>query len=170
MDRRDILWVAIKLAGLYPITQGVIWIPDAIVEGGLINQLDAGVPILAGLLLLGIRVSGGGGGVLMPSLRNSMSRHDWFWLVSKSLGLWWAVHAVLQVPMTIQLSATVSTNWVMLLAVGVYLAAGLILLFTNSLPRMVARFDRVDVVAPSVHDAAQHGAAADDRPQAGDRS
>jgi hypothetical protein len=50
------LWIALKVAGIYLITEGVIWIPEAIVERKLVSKLDAAVPLLAGLGVLLIRV------------------------------------------------------------------------------------------------------------------
>lgn len=165
MNRRDILWIALKLAGLYLITEGVAWIPDAVVEGDLLHQLDAGVPLLAGLVLLGIRVSGTGD-ARIAGLTGGMTRGDWFWLVCKSLGLWWTFRALLQVPTTIRWLASGSTDWVVGFSVGIYLAAGLLLLFTNYVHRLVVRDDREpnQGVASSdvgVDDAAQQAAAAD---------
>jgi hypothetical protein len=176
MDRQDLLWIALKVAGLYLITEGVLFIPDAIVTGGLVNQLDAIVPVLAGCLLLGIRVAtvARPEAAERPSVLGGMSRGDWFWLVCKTLGLWWTVHALLQVPTTIRFFTAGATDTFVVVSVGIYLAAGLGLLLSNALPRMVARMDKRVGEAAAVSrfpstGAAQQGAAADDRPQAGDR-
>lgn len=40
MDRQDLLWIALKLAGPYLIAEGVLCIPDAVVDGGLRHQMD----------------------------------------------------------------------------------------------------------------------------------
>lgn len=136
MDRRDLLWIALKLAGLYLITEGVLCIPDAVVEGGLVDTLDAGIPLLAGGILLGVRVATAPG-TDRPAPPGGMDRGDWFWLVSKSLGLWWTVHALLQVPTTILFFHAGTTDLAVLCSVGIYLAAGLCLLFTDVVPRLV---------------------------------
>lgn len=165
MDRRDMLWIALKVAGLYLITEGVIWIPEAIVEGTLVSKLDAAVPLLAGLVVLLIRV---------PSAREAraldlslgMGRGDWFWLVCKALGLWWTVHALLQVPTTIRFVIAGAMDWVAALSVGIYLSAGLFLLLTNVLPKLVAAGDRTLVTSRSrvtgLAEAAQQAPGADE--------
>jgi hypothetical protein len=136
MDRRDLLWIALKLAGLYLIAEGVLCIPVAVVDGGLLHKLDAGVPLLAGCILLGIRITETGG-VERSAVPGGMNRGDWFWLVCKSLGLWWTVHALLQVPMTIRSAKVDGTEPAVLVSVGMYLAAGLCLLLTDVVPRLV---------------------------------
>jgi hypothetical protein len=136
MDRQDLLWIALKLAGLYLIAEGVLCIPDAVVDGGLLHKLDAGVPLLAGCILLGIRVAKAGA-IERPAQLGGLNRGDWFWLVCKSLGLWWTVHALLQVPTTIRFFTVGATETVVLVSVGMYLAAGLCLLLTDVVPRLV---------------------------------
>jgi hypothetical protein len=136
MDRQDLLWIALKLAGLYLIVEGVRCIPDAVVDGALLHKLDAGVPLLAGCILLGIRVAKAGP-VERPARLEGMTRGDWLWLVSKSLGLWWTVHALVQVPATIWFLTVGATEIAILVSVGMYLAAGLCLLLTDLVPRLV---------------------------------
>ena len=136
MDRQDLLWIALKLAGLYLIVEGVRRIPDALVDGALLHKLDAGVPLLAGCILLGIRVAKAGA-IDRPAQFGGLNRGDWFWLVCKSLGLWWTVHALLQVPTTIRFFMVDATESVVLVSVGMYLAAGLCLLLTDVVPRLV---------------------------------
>jgi hypothetical protein len=141
MDRRDILWIAFKLAGLYLITEGVLWIPEAVVDGEIGPQLSAGVPLLCGLILLAVRVPPGvGAAFTLPPL--SMSRQDWFWLVCKTLGVWSAIRALMQLPTTIQYFFKDYMDWVQVLTVVVYLAAGLLLIFTDAVPAAVERLGR----------------------------
>ena len=148
MDRQDLLWIALKLAGLYLIAEGVLCIPDAVVDGGLLEKLDAGVPLLAGCILLGIRVARPAASeqpvLLAPA---GVNRADCFWLVSKTLGLWWTVHALLQVPTTIRFFTVGATETVVLVSVGMYLVAGLFLLLTDVVPRLVGG-DAKQQVAP----------------------
>ncbi|MCA3717639.1 MAG: hypothetical protein IM674_05235 [Brevundimonas sp.] len=143
MSKHDLLWLAVKLAGLYLLVEGLLELPLLIAEGGLENQLHAGVPLLAGAIILGVKFR-----TVAPTLdpqfgppKFAGTREDLFWLVCKTLGLWFAVKAAVAMPSLILL-ADGWADWkqaVMMCAAPVQLGLALWLVLSNALPNAVAR-------------------------------
>jgi len=144
MSRHDLFWLAIKVAGLYLVVEGVEGMPLAVADGGLQNQLGCYVPLVVGGILLGIRHRAEGGALdgsrVTPVPVVGIGRDDCFWVACKVLGLWIVMRNLAYLPSTIASvwgwSGKGSSVW---LGLVVQLAAGLWLVFSNVLPNVVAR-------------------------------
>mgnify|MGYP003663573840 FL=1 len=165
MNKQDYYWLAIRIAGLYLIVDGVRWLPTAIAEGGLCNQLDVGVPIVAGALMLGIRVGGTTPAPKQDSahkesgtvaqneaaeqseavvkLHAGMTIDDWFWMACKVIGLWFAVQFVILLPMVVFMVLDTPSAWMRNIGQVVGLVVSFWLVLSDRLPRMVATTRRL---------------------------
>ncbi len=142
MNKHDFLWLALKITGLYLITEGVLQAPVAIVEGELDNVLHTVLPIVVGGIFLGIRASGTTS-VESTHAPSSITRSDLLWLICKGVGLWWTIQSLPAVPFAILTFVTGNTPdvWT-LVTIGSGLIMGLWLLCSDALPRFVSRLDK----------------------------
>ena len=145
MNKHDLFWLAIKVAGLYLVVEGVRALPVVFSEGGLENQLGAYLPLVVGAILLGINlrssVATADAAVSVRGGLSGMTRDEWFWVVCKALGVWLASEAFAALPWVV---SSLIEDWgrtqsVVWMGIVLRFAVGLWLLFSNLLPRAVAR-------------------------------
>lgn len=137
MNRQDLLWLALKATGLYLIVDGLYYLPDTFAGAERVDYFDAYIPLAAGCLFLGLRVSGGTGTGEI-TIVGGMPREDWFWLICKALGLFWIGRILPTVPRLVELYLQDQTDFTSCVALMMHLALGLWLLLSDRLPRLVA--------------------------------